>query len=428
MTARRRSDSELPNAPLELLHPLLLPAAEVPGAEVLREIGGGDGATLLELLRAVLAWSAHPRNAPDFDSASLARAEYELLSRGDDPFASPAGLLAGYMAEAASASPRDIAWACVCISDWAAERGARATALQFAQAAAHAWPRHPRYAWLVARMLRGQRRMREAEVWFRRAHRIAVWTDDWEAQALTLNSLGNLHLSVGRFPTAKRLNLRARSVARRHSLTRLEAEVTHDLFITSAELKAFDQAEEYASEAFALYGRSHPRLLMLMHDVAQFWIDQGHYNRAFIVLKALVRKFTVPAERIRVIASAVHAAGAMRLMDTFERFWADYWKLNSTVKNPLVLATTLFEVGSGAAKAEHWDRATTTLELSRDYARQAGSHDVAARAESAIQLVCTRQVVDESVSRAPAARGDTLATEFVTSLRGKKTPLTPAKA
>jgi hypothetical protein len=136
MIARRRSQSDLPNAPLELLHPLMRPGAEIPGAEIVREIAGRDGATLLELLRAVLTWSAHPDNAPDLESASLARMEYELLARGADAFASPAGLLAGYMANAAKSTARDIAWACVCISDWASERGARATALQFAQAAA----------------------------------------------------------------------------------------------------------------------------------------------------------------------------------------------------------------------------------------------------------------------------------------------------
>jgi tetratricopeptide (TPR) repeat protein len=428
MTARRRSNSELPNAPLELLHPLLLPGAEIPGAEVLREIGGGDGITLLELLRAVLAWSAHPQNAPEFESASLARAEYELLSRGNDPFASPAGLLAGYMAEPASATPREVAWACVCISDWASERGARATALQFAQAAAHAWPRHPRYAWLVARVLRGQGRMRESDAWFRRAHRIAVWTDDWEAQALTLNSLGNLYLAVGRFPSAKKLNLRARSVARRHSLTRLEGEVTHDLFITSAEMNAFEDAEAYASQAFALYGRSHPRLPMLMHDVAQFWVEQRHYARALPVLTALLRKFVEPAERIRVLAATVHAAGAMRLMETFERCWLDYWEVTNLVKSPPVLASTLYEVGIGAANVEQWDRAATTLELARDYARQARSHDVAERVEVAISLTRAKQVINEPAVRPSGSRGDVLAQDFVASLKGKQKRLSPAKA
>ena len=427
MTARRRSKSELPNAPLELLHPLRLPAAEIPGAEVLREIGGNDGATLLELLRAVLAWSAHPENAPEFESAWLRKTEYALLSRGDDPFASPAGLLAGYMSEPDAASPHEVAWACVCLSDWASERGARATALQFAQAAAFAWPRHPRYAWLVARGLRAQGRFREAEVWFRRAHRIAVWTDDWEAQALTLNSLGNLNRSIGRFPTAKRLNLRARHVARRHSLSRLEAEVTHDLFITSAELRSFEQAEAYAAEAFALYGRSHPRLPMLMHDVAQFWVDQGYFGRALPVLAALLETFEAPAERIRVLAAAAHAAGATRQTDVFEQFWADYWETTNLVQMPALLASTLYEVGIGAAGVEQWDRAAATLDRARDYARQSGSNDVLVRADAAVQLVRDQRVVEELVAR-PAARGDVLASDFVSSLGKIKPQLTPAAA
>ncbi|HEX9939447.1 MAG TPA: tetratricopeptide repeat protein, partial [Longimicrobium sp.] len=315
MAARRRSDSELPHAPLELLHPLLLPGADIPGAEILGELGcTPDATTLLQLYRAVLAWSAHPENSPALDSASLERTEFALLSRGDDPLASPAGLLAGYMAQPEAATQREVAWVCICIADWATERGARATALRFTEAAALAWPRHARYAWMVARMLRAQNKVRESEAWFRRAHRVAVWSDDWEAQARTLNSLGNLNRTIGRLPLAKRLNLRARRVAHRHDLTGLEAEVTHDLFITSAEMKAFEQAEAFAAEAFKMYGRTHPRLPMLMHDVAQFWVDQGHYERAFPVLTALVRRFDNPSESIRVLAAATHAAGALGLL------------------------------------------------------------------------------------------------------------------
>ena len=203
MAVRRRSDSELPHAPLELLHPLLLPGAEIPGAEIVGELGcTGDATTLLQLYRAVLAWSAHPENAPSFDRGAMERTEYALLSRGPDALASPAGLLAGYMSRPETATQREVSWACICIADWATERGARGTALRFTEAAALAWPRHARYAWMVARMLRAQDRVRESEAWFRRAHRVAVWSDDWEAQARTLNSLGNLNLAIGRFPLA----------------------------------------------------------------------------------------------------------------------------------------------------------------------------------------------------------------------------------
>lgn len=416
MAARRRSESDLPHAPLELLHPMMLPGAEIPGAEILSEIGGGDGATLLGLLRAVLAWSANPGHAAALDRDALERTEYTLLSRGADAFASPAGLLAGYMARPKMASERDVAWACICISDWASERGARKTALQFAIAAALAWPRHARYAWMVARMLRAHDQLRESEAWFRRAHRVAIWSDDWEAQARVLNSLGNLHLAVGRFPQAKRLNLRARRVARRHALTAIEAEVTHDLFITAAEMKAFDQAEAFASEAFSLYGRAHPRLLMLMHDVAQCWVEQGLHARALPVLTALLRKFAEPAERIRTVAAAAHAAGALRLRDAFERCWAEFWEAANEVTKSHLLASTLYEVGLGAADLEQWERAASVLELAREHAAAAESHDVRMRADAALTLVRARRVIEETVPRAAETAGDVLARGFLSSL------------
>ena len=350
------------------------------------------------------------------DRAALERTEYKLLSRGPDGFASPAGLLAGYMARPRTACESDVAWVCICISDWAVEHGARKTALQFAMAAAFAWPRHARYAWTVARMLRAQNQMQESEAWFRRAHRVAIWSDDWEAQARVLNSLGNLHRAVGRFPLAKRLNLRARRVARRHALTTLEAEVTHDLFITAAEMKAFDQAEAFAKEAFSLYGRAHPRLLMLMHDVAQSWVGRGLYARALPVLTALLRKFTEPAERIRALAAASRAAGALRLREAFECCWADFWETANAVTKPDVLASTLCEVGLGAADLEQWERAASTLELAREHANAAGNHDVSMRADSALTLVHARRIIKETVPRCTEASDDMLARGFLMSL------------
>lgn len=417
MASRRRSDSELPRAPLELLHPMLLPGAEVPGAEIVRELGcTGDATILLQLYRAVLAWSVHPENSPAFDRGAMERTEYALLSRGPDALGSPAGLLAGYMAHPEAATPREVAWVCVCIADWAMEREARGTALLFTKAAALAWPRHARYAWMVARMLRVQNRVRESEAWFRRAHRVAVWSDDWEAQARTLNSLGNLNLAIGRFPLAKRLNLRARKVARRHDLTALEAEVTHDLFITSAEMKACEHAEAFAAEAFALYGRAHPRLPMLMHDVAQFWVEQGHYARALPVLTALIRLFEKPAERIRALAAAAHAAGALQLLDAFDRCWAEFWETTHSITDRQLLASTLFEVGIGAADAEQWERAASALELTREYAADAKVHDISVRVESALARVHERQAVEHSVDLSPDLPGDSLADEFLNAI------------
>src|SRR2546423_1481926 len=183
MGRTRRSGAELPHAPLELLHPLALPAAEPAALDALTEVPAEHRPTLFKLLRAVLAWSRDPaRAAETLDAGALGRLEGELLACGPGPLASPLALLAGYLGHGRDAEPRQVAWACVCVADWAIERQARKTALLFTQAAALAWPRHARYAWLAARLLRAYGHPRESEAWYRRAYRVAAWTDDSEVQ------------------------------------------------------------------------------------------------------------------------------------------------------------------------------------------------------------------------------------------------------
>lgn len=386
--ARRRSESDLPHAPLELLHPLMLPGASVPGAEILAEIGGGDAATLLELLRAVLAWSANPGHPPAFDSAALERTEYELLSRGADALASPAGLLAGYMARPRAASERDVAWACICISDWASEQGAPATAVQFAMAAAFAWPRHARYAWLVARMLRARGDLRAAETWFRRSHRLAVWTDDWEAQASTLAGLGNLSYTTGNYARADVRLTRALRVARRRKLTRLEAETLHDLFVIAFVRGDRARAESLGAEAVGQYVKlEHHRLPALVFDFAMFWILAGRFRRVLPLLHGLRKCFSEPPKRLQVYAATARAAAACGEIDEFDASWSAAVQLEPVVRGKPVYAACMVDLGLGAASAKRWEDARRMLSTGLAAARAGRENDLVAIAESALDAV-----------------------------------------
>jgi hypothetical protein len=387
MAARRRSDSELPHAPLELLHPLLLPGADIPGAEILGELGcTPDATTLLQLYRAVLAWSAHPENSPALDSASLERTEFALLSRGDDPLASPAGLLAGYMAQPEAATQREVAWVCICIADWATERGARATALRFTEAAALAWPRHARYAWMVARMLRAQNKVRESEAWFRRAHRVAVWSDDWEAQARTLNSLGNLNRTTGRIGHAKRLHLRALRVARRFGLKALEGEVCHDLFVVHAASGDREAAETFAAQAFAAYGATHHKLTLLVHDIAQLWTEHGFYWRALPIFQALLRRTDLPYHGIRELAGAGRASGAASDGALFRKYSGQV-RVHVPDVPVRVAAAALLEVGLGAECLAEFSNAVDTVREALELAEKCGAGTLISECEVVLARV-----------------------------------------
>lgn len=219
----RRGGADLPRAPLELLHPLQVPGAEIPGLRILDEIRECEGSILWKLYRTVLAWSAPSAGGdPDpGDRGELERFEVELLLRAD-PFGSAAGLLAGYMARPGTAVPKRVAWACTCLAEWAADRGARETALVVSEAAALSWPRHARYAWVVACMYRAAVRPVLATHWFVRAYRVAVWTYDWEAQVQCLRGLAGLTESIS---AAGAFRARALRVAHRWGLASLEAEI-----------------------------------------------------------------------------------------------------------------------------------------------------------------------------------------------------------
>lgn len=138
-------------------------------------------------LRAVLEWVA--RGAAAFAPGELARWERELLLADWDAAARlPLAVLARELAEAAPQRER-LAWACLCVTEWALEVGAVTLGLAFADAAARAWPEQARYAWTAGRLLRAHGRTEAGESWLRRAAQVAEESGDWEGQARSLAEL-----------------------------------------------------------------------------------------------------------------------------------------------------------------------------------------------------------------------------------------------
>jgi tetratricopeptide (TPR) repeat protein len=299
------------------------------------------------------------------------------------------------------------------------ERGARKTAVLFAQAAALAWPRHARYAWLAARILRSCGRVREAEVWLRRAHRVAVWTKDSEAQARALNSLGNLHLAAGRPSLAKRLNLRALKIGRRKALRALEGEVSHDLFVIHAGAGERERAEAFASAAFSVYSPSHPRLLMLVHDIARFWMEQGLYWRALPIFQALLRRSDLLDGGIRELAGTCRAAGGASDSLLFESCAEGVWERSMTVPAGLA-AAALYDVGLGAESLAEHRLAETAFRKALELASKAADGEVVALSETAISRLCsTEYTLERRGGRRELDQrhpGDRLAWEMAQSL------------
>lgn len=414
MGARRGSGSDLPRAPLQMVHPAAIPGAAVPGAEIVAELESGEGVVLCSLFRAALAWS----NDPAGSISELAAVEEHALARLDDADCWPAAALIAAQLAGTRVDRARVAHACVCVSEWALERNAGATALAFTLLAALVCPRHPRYAWTAGRMLRGHGRTREAEFWLERSQRVAVWMGDATAHSKALESLGVLAYVVGNNTKAERRLLEALSVASRHGLRKAEGEVLHSLMAIEMERQDFGRAEEYAVRALERYLPDHDRLPALAHDTACLWMDQGYFARALPVLLSVATRLSDPAERFQTHAAAVRAAGGAGDESEFTAAWAGASECKAACDLERLRAAAFLDLGRGALSLCRWDVAIETLETAVSLAQRRGETDVRFKAEAALDSARRREGAMERV-RVPSLRSapaDSIACEVAEAL------------
>lgn len=414
---QRRSRKErprLPHAPLLFVRPLHLAGGAVPGAAVLDEVEADRAVWAFTALRAAHAWAGGADTARALLPAGGAdRWEAELLerafaeagaSRGDEPplLCALAALVSG-LRRPDEATAEEMAWACLCVTEWALGRGAVETSLAFACAAALARPESAGLAWTAGKMLRNRGRMREAEWWLRRAVRVAVWTRDWGAMALALNGHGNLAYARGDFAVARSDYLKALRVARRHGLRDCQAAILHDLFVFNFVTGDARRAERYAEMALHSYGPSHRQIPDLAYDIACFTLHQAHFGRALPVLRLLLQHFRAQPRRFQLVAAAARAAAACGERELFEQLWSEAFPPAPDLEARIELAPALVDLGLGAASLESWDRASDALCRAVQLADAWVATDVSARARSALEHVRTHRSPDLAV-RAPAGR------------------------
>jgi hypothetical protein len=234
----------LPHNPLIMLHPLTVPGAAVPGREIVREIRTREGAFLYSMHWQVLSWSYNAENSRG-GPERWTDIEREMLSWPDERLGQPLGLLAGYFSDPDNLRKDDVAKACLCISDWAIEHGLRGTATDFARVAALAWPEHAGYACIAGGILRSSGKAAEAEGWFRRAYRLAIWARDREAQVRALigwADAGGARLGCASY--AERICRRAVQLTERFALEELRGEALSALKTAREKRRRPGAAEE----------------------------------------------------------------------------------------------------------------------------------------------------------------------------------------
>ena len=328
MTRPSRAPTK-PNGTVRRWHippPLLHGPEPLEGGVVLAEVPGPVGLLLWQALRDGLLWVEAPPGlrAELFDpEAAEARRRAIAEAEPERALAAPLSTLTALLDAPEHADGAAVARACEEIAAWAEGRGAPRAALAFLQDAALAEPADPAPALAAARIAARLGDHARAEVWYRRAIGIARRARAWRPYARAFSGLGTLYQSRGNLPGAQRFHVRALRGARRGGLRLERAVALHDLFGLAVEAGRARDAERLAREAFAAYPARSPRQAVLAHDVAYFWMEQGHYDRALRVFRSVAPLIDRPAERLWVDADLMRAAAGAGDRDLARRTAAD---------------------------------------------------------------------------------------------------------
>ncbi|HEX6373657.1 MAG TPA: hypothetical protein VF006_32320 [Longimicrobium sp.] len=377
---------------------LLLLNEPFEGFNVLDEIRSELGVLLWQSLRDVDLWSlARPEaRAGLFSPGSLRKRSERIESEIETGHAARPLLeaMTRLLAAPDRVSEREVSEVCEEISRWASDTGHARTALAFAQRAALAAPDEAAPAYLVGLVSRRAADYRRAETWLRRTLALSRLNRDWRYYGLAHLGLANLHMQRGDAPRARVRLLRALRASRRYGLWSVRSMVLHDLFCITATGEHAEHAEMYARAAFRSYGRRHPRLPVLAHDVARYWMSRGHYARAFETFRAVLPHLTRASDRLLGWANLAQAAGGAGDSHAFNEAWARVWRMVDSGSDMERVAEALINVAVGAAALGQWVR----QELAASYALQ-----VAKRRSEAQQRLKAEELL-ESARRAGMGR------------------------
>jgi tetratricopeptide (TPR) repeat protein len=358
------------------------PAETLEGAPILDEVGGPLGVLLWQCLRDVTLWAA--ADSPEerralFAPAAGARRQAMVRAAPPEPALEMA--LTTFWALASDpgeASGALLGTVCGHVWRWAWERGRGGTALAFAQAAALASPEDAQAALEVGRLALRMSRHARAESWLRRTVGLARRSGRWRAYAEAYVELGTVYGERGMPPVARRMLTKAIRAARRHGLGDVRGAALQALFRMAAAEGRPDEAERLARGALRAYGRGHPRLPALLHDLASLWVEQERYTRALPVLQRLLSHREEPRDQLSTLALLARAAAGAGDRRAFEEAWSGAWGLLRRLDDASVPPGTMVELARGAAMVRDWERMEQAV-------RHARKDDIASGAQESLE-------------------------------------------
>lgn len=368
-------------------------AETLPGAPILDEVGGDLGVALWRSVRNVALWSSTPPASRGalFAGAAAATREDDLARLDvDAELVAPLSVMVRLLENPGGMDLIRVVNACRRVSLWAEQRGYLATALEWAQAAAHAAPQSAALAYAVGRIARRRAEYDRAESWYARAIVAARRASDWRTYATAYSGLGNMAVQKGNFPWAKRAYQRCLKAALRHGIEDLQGATYHSLFVTEIETGAGPEADALAERAFRALGAGHPDLPRLAYDVAYHWMLEGLCEEALRVGMTLERHFEAPAERVLVLGLVSRSAGGVGDRRTFA---AARQRLDAVLDAggaQDAAARGLLGVAYGAASLSDWPLAEEYGDRALRIANERREGRVVLAAEAALDFVRSR--------------------------------------
>lgn len=387
------------------------------GFAVVDELRNALGLLLWQSLRDVDLWSAtEPEEHPLlFAPGAADRRRIELASLPEaravqSPLLAIARLLDGEPAHAS-----DLTETCLAVSRWAISTGYRRTALAFGEAAAVVSPHDAEAAYWVGYLSRRAAQYRRAETWYRRTIGLARRNDDWKSYGMAYCGWANLLIQRGDYAGARDKLMVALRAARRHGLWNIKPLALHDLCCIAIRNGNAEEVTSFARKAVRAYGRRHPRVVALAHDVAFFWMLQGYFAPALRVFRAVAVHVEDRPHRLLALSSVARAAGGVGDRFTYNEAWADTWQLIDSSEDTEKVAEALVNLAHGAAGIGDRDRANIAAGQALTVALQRKEPEQRSAAEAILNALRRAEPVGpalRSMSTAPGAAADALSSEL----------------
>lgn len=319
----------------------------------------------------------------------------------------------------AAARPSDVSVACTKILEWADAHHMVETAAQYAEAAALASPRDAQLAAAAgtacARVADGAR----AEIWYRRATRLARRYRAWEWYIRGYIRFGNLVYEAGEYARAHRYYGKAKRVATWRGRPAFAGQGAHGQLTVAIHTSTYEKAEEFALTALESYPANNERIPHLAHDVAYLLVRHSWYAQALRILDVVLPMITRPHERIVVLGSVARAAAGVRDRTRFEQAAGEVELLAEISDEGAAMA--FVHVAEGCAIFGDWDTAEKLAGRAVEIAIHRAERDTQRQAYATLDRVTTRSAPAPVPSTGPE-RVDRTVSLFLARLRNQLEP------